>query len=304
MAEFLNDYFAGGLVATVPAVQIALFRVAIAVAALWKFCHEGLLGAWRWFDEDSFLRYQYEASGPWPRIGRRGYRTLYLMKFAAACMLLFGVLPQVAGLALAVWFFFELTYENKYTTSYLGLCSILVVISSSSGDCLSWHTLVGVFHNGLQDTLRYERSLPAEAFPQVLGVALTVSLYLNTAYQKIRSPSFVSGTVLHRWTEHMYLSAKHVRGREVWYPKWIVRLLVTGGDPAAMARRWRPAAWTTIVLETVLPFGLMYGPTWKLFAVIGLLMHLAFTAIYPRRLLSFSVAAVGSYALFVPGFGQ
>jgi hypothetical protein len=303
MDKFLNDYFAGGLVATVPAMQMASFRVAIAVAALWKFCHEGFLGAWRWFDDDSFLRYQYEASGPRPRIGRRGYHTLYLMKFVAACMLLFGVLPQAAGLALAVWFFFELTYENKYTTSYLGLCSILMVLSPGSGDCLSWHTLVCAFQNGLGGTLRYEFSLRVDAFPQVLGVALTVSLYLNTAYQKIRSRSFISGTVLHRWTEHMYLSTKHVRGREVWYPKWIVRLLITG-DPAAMARRWRPAAWTTIGLETVLPFGLIYGPTWKLFAVIGLLMHLAFTAIYPRRLFSFSVAAVGSYALFVPGFVQ
>jgi uncharacterized membrane protein len=63
-------------------------------------------------------------------------------KFAAAGCLLAGVVPQLAALVLAVWLFFELRYDRKFHTTYLGLCVLFLAASPSLTEALTYQTVV------------------------------------------------------------------------------------------------------------------------------------------------------------------
>jgi hypothetical protein len=52
------------------------------------------------------------------------------------------------------------------------------------------------------------------------------------------------------------------------------------------------------VLEAVLPVALLVPALYPAAVVAGILMHAAFTAVLPIRLVPFSLATVGSYLLF------
>lgn len=287
---------------------ICLFRLVIAVAALYKFGYEHHRGAWRWFAPDSYVYYQYRQEHPRFPVGPTGYRILYLAKLAGAIALLLGVLPQLAALVLAVWFLFELRYDRKFHTAYLGLCALFLAASPALDQALTYRTVIETVAAGdPAAVLRAEATrVVDDVFGQLLLMLLTVQMYLSSAYRKLRSRQFMSGAALHAFTASLHAERQAQRFRDTWYPPLVVRHLIDVPDPVAR-RRWRPAAVVTVVLEAVLPVALLVPATFPPAVLAGLLMHTAFTAVLPIRLVPFSLATVGSYLLFLDparaGFG-
>jgi hypothetical protein len=282
-----------------PAVQICLFRIVLATAALLKFGYEHGRGAWRYFAPESYVYFRFRREHPRLPIALTGYRILYVAKFAAAGCLLVGVVPGVAALVLAGWFFFELRYDRKFHTAYLGLCALFLAASPALADALTYRTVFAAFDGSPGAVLRAEAAkFTGDAFAQVLIVLLTCQMYLSSAYRKLRSDQFMSGAALHAFTASMHDERDAQRYRETWYPPVVVRHLIA--PPARVAsRRWRPAAIATVVLEFALPVALLVPVLFPVAVLAGVLMHLAFTAVLPVRLPPFSLAAVGSYLLFV-----
>lgn len=278
---------------------ICLFRVVIAVAALYKFGYEHHRGAWRWFAPDSYVYYRYRREHPRFPLGPTGYRVFYLAKLAGAAALLVGVLPRPAALVLAAWFLFELRYDRKFHTAYLGLCALFLAASPALDQALTYRTVLDSLAGGPAAVLRAEADrVVDDVFAQLLLVLLTVQMYLSTAYRKLRSRQFMSGAALHAFTASLHAERYAQRFRDTWYPPVAVRHLVDVPDPVAR-RRWRPAAVATVVLEAVLPVGLLVPATFPVAVVLGAVMHAAFTAVLPIRLIPFSLATVGSYLLFI-----
>jgi uncharacterized membrane protein YphA (DoxX/SURF4 family) len=278
---------------------ICLFRILIAVAALYKFGYEHHRGAWRWFQPGSYVYYRYRREHPRFPVGTRAYRVLYVAKLAGAVALLLGLLPQLAALVLAVWFLFELRYDRKFHTAYLGLCALFLAASPALDQALTYRTVVDAVTGDPATVLRTEAHRVADdVFAQLLLVLLTVQMYLSSAYRKLRSPQFMSGAALHVFTASLHAERHAQRFRDTWYPGLMVRHLIDVPEPVAR-RRWRPAAVATVVLEAVLPVALLVPATFPVAVVVGAGMHAAFTAVLPIRLVPFSLATVGSYLLFI-----
>jgi uncharacterized membrane protein YphA (DoxX/SURF4 family) len=278
---------------------ICLFRVVVAVAAIWKFSYEHHRGAWRWFAPDSYVYYRYRREHPRFPVGPAAYRVLYVAKLAGAAALLVGFLPRLAALVLAVWFLFELRYDRKFHTAYLGLCALFLAASPALEAALTYRTVLDAIAGDPAAVVRAEASrVVDDVFSQLLLVLLTVQMYLSSAYRKLRSPQFMSGAALHAFTASLHAERYAQRFRDTWYPPVVARHLIDVPDPVAR-RRWRPAAVATVGLEAVLPVALLVPATFPVAVLAGAAMHLAFTAVLPIRLVPFSLATVGSYLLFV-----
>lgn len=279
---------------------VCVFRVVLAAAALFKFGYEHGRGAWRYFDPQSYVYYRFRREHPRVPVGRTGYRVLYVAKFVAAACLLVGFLPQVAGVVLAIWFFFELCYDRKFHTTYLGLCALFLAASPALTDALTWRTVVDMVAGSPAGVWRAEAARTSDdVFAQVLLVLLTSQMYLSSAYLKLRSPQFMSGSALHTFTASSHAERHAQRFRDTWYPPVMVRHLIDV-PPEVGRRRWRPAAVATVVCEFTLPVALLVPALFPVAFVVGAIMHTAFAAVLPVRLPPFSVATVGSYVLFLP----
>jgi hypothetical protein len=213
--------------------------------------------------------------------------------------LLLGFVPQLAALVLAVWFLFELRYDRKFHTAYLGLCALFLAASPALDQALTYRTVLDALAGDPAAVLAAEADRAVDdVFARLLLVLLTVQMYLSSAYRKLRSPQFMSGAALHAFTASLHAERQAQRFRDTWYPRLVARHLIDVPDPVAR-RRWRPAAVATVVLEAILPVGLLVPATFAVAAIAGAVMHLAFTAVLPIRLIPFSLATVGSYLLFI-----
>jgi uncharacterized membrane protein YphA (DoxX/SURF4 family) len=277
---------------------ICLFRVVLAVAVIWKFGYEHHRGGWRWFTSDSYVYFRYRREHPRFPVGPAGYRVLYLAKLVAAGCLLVGLAPRVAAVVLGLWFLFELRYDRKFHTAYLGLCALFLAASPALGDALTYRTVLDAWASSPGAAIRAEAARPTDdVFAQLLLVLLTVQMYVSSAYRKLRSRQFMSGAALHAFTSALHAERQAQRFQETWYPPVVVRHLIDVPDRVA-ARRWRPAAVATVVLEALLPVALLVPALYPVAVAVGILMHAAFTAVLPVRLVPFSLATVGSYLLF------
>lgn len=279
-------------------IQICAFRVVLASAMLFKFGYEHRRGGWRYFTPGSFVAYRFRRDHPDLPVGQAGYRILYLAKLAAAVGLLLGVLPRASAVVAGVWFLFELTYDRKYHTAYLGLCSLFLAFSPALGDALTYRTVLAAVGSPISSVLAEEAAhTRTDIFAQVLLVLLTAQMYLSSAYRKLRSTHFMSGAALHDFAGSLHRDRHAQRYRDTWYPPVMVRHLIDLPTPVAR-HRWRWAAVATVGAESLLPVALLVPVTYAVAVAFGALMHAAFTALLPVRLVPFSVATIGSYLLF------
>lgn len=280
------------------AIQVCAFRVVLAAAMLFKFGYEHRRGGWRYFAPGSFVTYRFRQEHPDLPIDQNRYRVLYVAKVVAAVLLFLGIAPRVAAVVAGLWFLFELTYDRKFHTAYLGLCSLLLAFSPALGDALTFRTVLAAFDSPIATVLAQEAARTrVDIFAQVLLVLLTVQMYLSSAYRKLRSEHFVSGGALHDFAGSLHRDRYAQRYRDTWYPSLMVRHLIDVAPPVAR-QRWRPAATATIVAEFLLPVALLVPFTFPVAVAFGVLMHAAFTALLPVRLVPFSLAAIGSYIVF------
>jgi hypothetical protein len=285
---WLLDSVLAGFPPTYPIARYDLFRALVVVAIGWKFAVEHRSGAWNFFGPESHIRYRYRlVAGPQAWLTQRRYRVAYVLKFVALVALAAGLAPRIAAALLAAWFFLESRYDLKFHTIYLGLCSgCLAFVAGSPARPAGVTFLTG----GGGSTSA------AGAF---VIVAITVQMYWSSAYYKLRSPQFLSGLGLDQFTTHITNSSPQMELPEVWYRRplrWIHR------QTSILQRRrlWAAAAWLAVAVEIVLPVGLLAGPTWAAAAVLGVLLHTAFAALLPLRLVPFSLATCATFVLMRP----
>ena len=290
------DSFADGF-GSQPAHAISLFRVLVAVAILWKIAWEHHWGAWNYFNTDNYVRWRWEHTNRRYDIIRRRqlpvgttvYRTLYVIRVVAATCFLLGVGAQPAALVLAAWFFFQASFERWWHPVYLGCVTLLLALSPGIDDHF---TLMSSFHVG-------DVAGPGvDPWPQLMLMLLVVQMYWSSAYLKARSPQFRSGAVLYEMFNHMSQIRRFMPHYEIGYPRVLQRSLIDG-DREVISRRWRPAALMTIGAEFAIPPLLLLPSTYFVAAAVGVVMHAGFTAIWPIRLLPFTIGTVSSYLLFI-----
>lgn len=293
----MSDYLFTGMSGTAHSMALCAFRVLFATAVLVKFVADHRTGGWDALRPGRFVRYRHELVHPRLTPSPRTYHLLYVAKFVAAGCLLGGVFPNAAALVLALWLFYELTFDHENHTTLLACFALVLATSSNIGDCLTWRTALAAIIEGPEPVLTRELGETGDPFPQLLIVVLVTQMYLATAWRKIRSADFRSGRLLHRVAEHLTLITPELPWRQSWFPRWFVRRYAIG-DHDVLSARWRPAAVATISLEVVVPVLLWFPITWPFAAVAGVGMHICFGFLLPARLASFGLATVGSYLLF------
>ncbi|WP_256098625.1 hypothetical protein [Streptomyces agglomeratus] len=120
---------------------------------------------------------------------------------------------------------------------------------------------------------------------------------LEPAWHKLRSPQFRSGLYLAQWV-HVYTQ---VREQLPYRRQYAVPSLVrrhAGNLTDTDIRLWRLVAAAVITLEIALPPALLIPRTMPYAVATGIAMHVAFTCLKPRQLLTFSGLTVGTYTGF------
>jgi len=281
----------------VSSAPLSLFRFLLGIAIVWKVSWEHHWGAARYFDDDSLVRWRY--------INRPGsiklllspsaYRAFYWARIAAGAFVLTGVASQVGAIILGAWFAFEATFDRKYHTIFLCLCSFIIALSPSLDQHFSIINLGG--HDPLGEFLGTSGSAAQEAdpWPQILLCLLVIQMYWSSAWRKFRSRQFMSGDALRKAFEHYYLIRDHIPHREIWYPAWLMRRILAEENQVWL----RAAATLTVVLEIGLPILLMLPSSWIVGVALGISMHVMFTLIMPKRLVPYGLATIATYPLFI-----
>jgi len=173
----------------------------------------------------------------------------------------------------------ELLYEYRFNTIHMLLCLLFLLPAGALG-------------HGFQ--LSAESS-NKNTWSQFLIVLLTVDVYLNSAWHKVRSKHFISGVYLRQLT----LAASELKSSmplwEYRHPTVLATLARSGSHPAI----WPLAAVGTVALESVVPIGLFISPLRPFAVLLGVGMHIVFMGILPVRLLPFTLASISTYVLFV-----
>lgn len=283
--------------------QFEVLRFLVGSAALLKFTIDHVCGMWHYFDEQprKLVRYRYESSQSAVKIllSVQIFRTFYVIRLFAALGLLTGTLQSFSALVVAAWCFFEFTWDRKFNTAFIGLlCTVLATVDGSA-QYLSLDALLASFSPA--DFLSPSGQGPVGWTIQQFAVILLVFVvYWSSALRKLRSSQFMSGKVLQLWFERMATIDQELpsRRREYFLPGSFTRVMALG-QPKVVARRWRPLAIATIIIELALPLGLLVPSLWVICVALGVAMHIGFTMLVPKRLVPFCIASVGSYVMFL-----
>lgn len=263
--------------------RLQLYRVLLAVAVLWKAGATAFFGDWNRLRPGGFgRRMLVNARGPrQAAVLAALHKPLVVVRGVAGVMLLFGVEPKLAVVMAAVGFAHELSYEYRFNTIYITLSLLCLLPAGRLGDTL----------------LPVEGVSSANTWSQFLIVLLTVDMYWNSAYHKLRSPQFRSGLSL----VQLAYAADQVKTlmpmREYVHPPLGATRAAAAG---AVPWWWRLMAAVVLVLEIVLPVGLVLPDTRAAAVVFGIGLHVAFLGILPLRLAPFTIATLATYVLFVP----
>lgn len=293
---WLSDVLRSGYDATLPLLGLEVFRLCVAAGLVWKFVFDLHWGAWNYLAPHTYIRYRYDRRPHVVAMSQAQHRVMVVVRLAAATTLLLGVWPRSMALVCAVCLFLELGYDYKFHTIYLAFCCCFLALGPGLGD---YFGVVSLVRDGLPAALKATRAQRTDGLPFVAVVLLTVEMYWSSAYYKLRSRQFTTGTLLHQFATHLQLSNRGFPHTEARYPRVAVATLILA-DPQTARRRWRSLATLTILLEALLPLGLLWRPLWAVAASVGALMHGGFTVLLPRRLMPFTLATIGSYALFNP----
>lgn len=273
----------------IPVLARDIFRIVVGLSLVWKFTWDFVWGGFSYFDHGTFTRWKYERLKRHLKLtpSPRAFKVFYVMRYIAAWMVLLGVYSDYAAALVVLWCAFEFVYDRKFHTQFLLIASLFLFLSR--GDfCMS--VLNGIGPSCIGGV--------TPSAPTVVFVVAIVCMYLGSVVIKIRSPQFLSGDVLYRTYSHYAHIQRDMPFRESWYPSFMLKTFVWC-SPDVARHRWRPFAWSALALETVVPVLLLIPQTWILGAVFGALMHAGFWLLFPRRLLPFSLSAVGSYVLFI-----
>jgi hypothetical protein len=286
-ADVLRHAFARPL----PTIGLEIFRVVFGLALLLKFAVETKRGYFQYFKPRSFLHFQLHVDRPDVRIAERTYKGLYILKLFAALGVVLGVEPRPCLLVLAAWLSLELLVYFKFHANLMLLVALGLLFAPPAT-----LTASSVLANGFRSTLAAAATHSAVPFAQSLLIATMIVLYVATAVHKTNR-QFSSGIVVVGTLRALVRTRSGRQHFDGWYPKSALRWL--DGDAGSVTRRWGPWMVAVIGFELALPFLLLWEPTFALAALAGIVMHAAFTLLFPATLLHFSVLAVATYLLFL-----
>ncbi|MFJ6565638.1 hypothetical protein ACIQMV_38540 [Streptomyces sp. NPDC091412] len=210
------------------------------------------------------------------------YRPALVVRTAAAVALAVGVAPRLALLLVLAGAGMELLYlKSPNAVRYTLL----------TGACL---LLAGDLGTGLHIA---HGSSTANTWAQVLMVLVTTDIYWNSAWQKLRSEQFRSGLYLAQWV-HVYGQVREWLPYRRQYAVPGVVCSYMGNLTDRDVRLWRLVAAVVIVLEIALPPALLVEQTMPYAVAAGIGMHVAFTCLKPRQLITFSGLTAGTYVAF------
>lgn len=264
--------------------HLQLFRILFGLACTTKFTESLRHGGWERFAPGTFERHRIMRTQRThvAEFILATYRPLLIARLLAGVAVLCGVATKEGLVVIVVALAIENYYEFRRHTTFMALCALLMLPAHALGRGLELSSATSS-----QNT-----------WAQALIVLLVVEVYWNSAWLKIRSSQFHSGRLLAQLM-HFNLNVRtRLPYREFIFPRPVRRLLC-GNGPAEVAR-WRLLSRATIVMETLLPLGLLFRPTYAVAVGLGIAMHTAFTFLVPRRLVPFSLATVATYALFIP----
>ncbi|MGW1373006.1 hypothetical protein ACWD6P_01840 [Streptomyces sp. NPDC002446] len=264
--------------------RIQIFRMLVGAACTLKFLGELTQGTWNFLAHGSYSRFELRKlrGADAELLVCALYRPVVIARLVAALMLTAGVLPRVAAVLVALGLAFELSYLYRFNTIYLMLTVACLVFAGAPG-------------NGF--ALSYART-DANTWSQFLIVLITLDMYWNSAWIKVRSAQFRSGLRMAQWLESGAALGPRLPRREYHYPAFLVRHL--GNSSPAALRTWRPVSLFVIFLEVAIPVALLFPPTRPYGIAAGIIMHLCFWGLLPVTLVGFSLGSVASYVLFVP----
>ncbi|NSC25396.1 hypothetical protein FM076_31290 [Streptomyces albus subsp. chlorinus] len=264
--------------------RIQGFRMMLGLACTVKFALALLNGGPRRLDAPTFSRYKLQR-----QYGRRIadsvarlHRPLLFARLPAALLFTAGVRPKAAALIVLLGLLHELLHDFRFNTCYLALLTTALLTAGDLGSGFSLSTA--------QST--------RNTWAQWLVVVLTTDMYWNSAWLKLRSPQFMSGTLLAQYFYANKVLRTRLPYREYALPSGAYALLGTLEAPAV--RRCRVLAVGTVVLEIALPLALLSRAPLGPVMVTGAVLHAAFALLSPRAVIGFSLATVSTYPLFVP----
>ena len=259
--------------------RLQFFRIVIGAAVLSKTLISICCGDWNRLVEGSFGRFAMAERHGARRacLVAQTHKYALVLRCVLSIFLLMGVMPSACCLGLALLLYLELIWEYRFNTVYLMLC----LVATASGQHLSGWAPVG--------------STNSNTFSQFILVLLSIDLYWNSAWCKLRSEQFTSGLLLRQ----VFVGAQTLRGRmprwEYWHPRVIARL----ASKDSLSGGWKSISYGAIALEVSIPVGLAFKPTWLAALIVGVLMHACFLMLLPLRLFPFQIAALGSYWLYM-----
>ncbi|MEU9959505.1 hypothetical protein [Streptomyces sp. NPDC050982] len=285
--------------------SLCSFRLVLGVALLWKITADHVFGMARFFDLNpkSLLRWRYERDEMAVKLllSPTAFKVFYTARAVAVLCLLAGVLTPLAAGVVAAWCMFEFTFDRKFNTVFLGMMCLPFVFATGADAYLSLQSLLDA-----SSVTAFLEPPPvphgaAFSWPQAAVVVVMFQVYWSSTWFKAASRQFTSGDALQKTFEQLAsVRAELPDGpRDYYFPDWFTRRFATAA-PAVAARRWRVPSLVTIAVEAALPLLLAFPVTWPAGVLLGLLTHAAFTAILPKRLIPFGLAAVGTYLLFLP----
>lgn len=280
---WLCDSLATGFHFPVDDAAMQWFRIIFGLVCACRFILAIGHGGWQRFAPGSLGAHALAA-----RIGERRFRvfaTLYqpflLVRIGPALCLAAGVLPRlsivlvIAGIAVETWY---IRSPNSIRYAILMACCLLVAGNLGSGFPPRQHLST------------------ANDWAQCLAVLITTDVYWNSAWHKARSAQFRSGRYLAQWV-NVYTRVRHQLPYREHFVPGLVRTHLGTLSPEAIAI-WRVLSITVIGLEILLPPALLVPQTRVFAIVVGIGMHVCFTCLKPRQLITFTALAVGSYLLF------
>lgn len=257
----------------VPARELIFFRLILASSLLLKFFVEWQRGYWNYTKPQSYLWYSDWSQHKRFSWAMRAYRLCFFPRFVAAIALFAGVAKPIAGLILITSLAAELRLFFKYHANLMLLFVTLFIVCPKS----IW--AYGI--NGSSATT-------IERIYYVMFGATVVSCYIFTAFHKMNS-RFLSGAVitktLHQLRLHKRLHFDNTLARFsdklIRSPKFISMLMIL-----------------TLALELIIPPLLFSKSGFLIACILGAMMHVGFTILFPATLMHFSILMVGSYVLF------
>lgn len=278
------DALASGFQTPTDPARLHWFRLVFGTVLTARFALAFGQGGWRRFTADSIsTRLAVQRFGPArARLLTTAYRPALIIRTGAALALAVGLAPRLALLLVLVGAAMELLYLRSPNA---------VRYTLLTGTCL---LLAGDLGTGLHVE---HGSSTANTWSQCLLVLITTDIYWNSAWQKIRSPQFRTGLYLAQWVHTLdQVRDQLPYGRQFAVPA-VVRRRV-GGLTDRDIRFWRLVAVTVIAAEIALPPALLYPPTMPYAVAAGIAMHIGFTCLKPRQLVTFSGLTLGTYLAF------